>query len=177
MKINPVIPKLSFRYGLAGGAMAIVAFIVFHYVGIMPGSLISFIAAILVTGMFAFLPMKDFKSNMNNGEFRFYQGMTIGFIGYLTIAAVFSIFYLLFIELVEPEFLEDKVAYLRELQIEQRDAKVEEFGLEVYERQLKGLDNISVSSEVLSEFVKRLFMGIFLTPIFSIVLRTRQGEN
>lgn len=175
MKINPAIPRISFRYGLAGGCMAMVAFLVFHYIGIKPGSLISFLAAILVTGMFAFLPMKDFKSNVNKKEFRFYHGMTIGFISYLTIATVFSLFYLVFIEILEPNFLNEKVAYLRELQITQREAKVEEFGLEAYERQLNGLDSISLSSDVLSEFAKRLFIGIFLTPIFSVVLRTRQA--
>lgn len=175
MKVNPAIPKLSSRYGLAGGVMATVAFLVFHYIGVVPGSLLSFLAAILVTGMFAFLPMKDFKSNINNGEFRFYHGMTIGFIAYLTIATIFSLFYLIFIEFIEPDYLNEKISYLREVQVSQRDAKIEEFGLEAYEKQLSGLDSISVSSEILSEFVKRLFIGIFLTPIFSIILRTKQG--
>ena len=174
MKVNPQIPKLSFRYGAVGGVLAIIAFLVFHYLGLPPGSFISFIVTALIVGMFSFLPMKDFKSNVNDGEFRFYHGMTIGFISYLAIATLYSLFYLLFIELIEPEYLNSKIEYVRETLIAQKDEKIKEFGEDVYNRQLEGLETISTSTEVLSEFAKRLLFGIFLTPIFSIVLRTRQ---
>lgn len=175
MKINPAIPKLSFKYGVAGGVLAIVAFLVFHYIGLPPGSLISMIGTLIVVGMFTFLPMKDFKSNINNGEFRFYHGMTIAFISYLTIAAVYGILYWIFIELIEPDYLSNKILSIRESLIDQKEQMADDFGLEEYQRQLNGLDAISVSSEIISEFAKRLFFGLFLAPIFSIVLRTRQA--
>ena len=174
MKINPIIPKLSFRYGAVGGVLAIVSFLVFHYMGLPPGSLLSFLAAVIVVGMFTFLPMKDFKSS-NGAGFRFYHGMTLGFISYLTIATVFSIFYILFIEVVEPDYLNTKITFLRDSHVAQREQKVAEFGIEVYERQLDGMQDISVSADVLSEFAKRLFIGLFLAPVFSIILRTRQA--
>ncbi|WP_176723335.1 DUF4199 domain-containing protein [Roseivirga misakiensis] len=173
-KINPLIPQISVRFGAVGGVLAIVAFLVFHFIGLPPGSLLSFIATILVVGMFMFLPMKGFKSH-NNGEFRFYHGMTIGFISYLSIATIFSLFYLLFITVIEPDYLIDKMEFLKENLIEQKEQKIEEFGPEVYERQLKGMDSTSVSADVLSEFAKRLFIGLFIAPVFSIILRTRQA--
>ncbi len=174
MKINPAIPKLSFKYGVVGGILAFVAFLVFHYIGLTPGNLLSFIATLIVVGMFTFLPMKDFKSNVNNGEFRFYHGMTIAFISYLTIASIYGILFWVFMELIEPDYLATKISILKDNFINQKEQRIEEFGLEEYERQLRGLDQITVSAEIISEFAKRVFFGLFLAPIFSIVLRTRQ---
>jgi hypothetical protein len=155
MKINPVIPRLAFRYGLAGGVMAIVAFLVFFYLGQQPWrNLISFLIDILIIGLFSFLTIKDFRSNYNNGELRFYHGMSLGFICYTTVAFVFAAFYFVFMQWIEPDFLS---VYFSE--------------------QLASLEKITKSSLIFDSFLKKLIFGIFLAPIFSIVLRTRQGEN
>ncbi|MFY0594686.1 DUF4199 domain-containing protein [Roseivirga sp.] len=174
IKLNPIIPQLSVKYGAVGGILAVVAFAVFHYMGLPAGSFISFLATVIVVGMFIFLPMREFKFQ-NSAGFRFYHGMTIGFISYLSIATVFSLFYLLFIKVIEPDYIIEKMEFLRTNLIDQREQKIEELGLEVYERQLKGMDSVSVSADVLSEFAKRLFIGLFLAPVFSIILRTRQA--
>jgi len=174
MKINPLIPQLAVRYGAVGGILAVAAFLVFHYMGLPPGSLLSFLSTIIVVGMFTFLPMRDFKASTDYG-FRFYHGMTIGFVSYLMIATVFSLFYLLFIKVIEPEYLQTKMEFLRDNLIQEKEQMIEEFGLDVYERQLKGMNVVSVSADVISEFAKRLFIGLFIAPVFSIILRTRQA--
>ena len=129
---------------------------------------------VIVVGMFTFLPMRDFKASTDYG-FRFYHGMTIGFVSYLMIATVFSLFYLLFIKVIEPEYLQTKMEFLRDNLIQEKEQMIEEFGLDVYERQLKGMNVVSVSADVISEFAKRLFIGLFIAPVFSIILRTRQA--
>lgn len=46
-----------------------------------------------------------------------------------------------------------------------------------FSEQLASLEKITKSSLIFDSFLKKLIFGIFLAPIFSIVLRTRQGEN
>lgn len=179
MKINPVIPKLSFRYGLAGGLMAIVAFVVFFYLGQQPWrNLISFMLDILIVGLFSFLTIKDFRSNYNNGELRFYHGMSLGFICYSTIAFVFAVFYLIFMQWIEPDFLTLFVDTAKSDMVLRKDMILQgvETDPELYfAEQLASLDDITKSSLIFDSFLKKLIFGIFLAPIFSIVLRTRQG--
>ncbi len=179
MKINPVIPKLSFRYGLAGGLMAIIAFVVFFYLGQQPWrNLISFILDILIVGLFSFLTIKDFRSNYNNGELRFYHGMSLGFICYSTIAFVFAVFYLIFMQWIEPDFLTLFVDTAKSDMLLRKDMILQgvETDPELYfAEQLASLDDITKSSLIFDSFLKKLIFGIFLAPIFSIVLRTRQA--
>ncbi|OEK03421.1 hypothetical protein BFP97_18695 [Roseivirga sp. 4D4] len=179
MKINPIIPRLSFRYGLAGGLMAIVAFLVFFYLDQEPWrNLISFMLDILIVGLFSFLSIKDFRSNYNNGELRFYHGMSLGFICYSTIAFVFAIFYLVFMQWIEPDFLNMFIETAKSDMELRKDMILQgvESDPEIYfAEQLASLDKITKSSLIFDSFLKKLIFGIFLTPIFSIVLRTRQA--
>lgn len=181
MKINPVIPKLAIRYGLAGGLMAIVAYVVFFYLGQQPWrNLLSFILDILIIGLFSFLTIKDFRSNYNNGELRFYHGMTLGFICYTTIAFVFAVFYFAFMQWIEPDFLNlfiDTAKSDMELRKDMILQGVESDPQAYFSEQLASIDQITRSSLIFDSFLKKLIFGIFLAPIFSIVLRTRQGEN
>lgn len=159
--------------------MAIVAFLVFYYLDQQPWrNLISFFLDILIVGLFAFLPIKDFKSNYNGGELRFYHGMTLGFISYATLASVFALFYFVFMNWIAPDFLstfieaaKSDMILRKEMIMQSAEGDKEAFFL----KQLNGLDDITKSSLVFDSFLKKLVFGIFLTPIFSVVLRTRQA--
>lgn len=159
--------------------MAIVAFVVFFYLGQQPWrNLISFMLDILIVGLFSFLTIKDFRSNYNNGELRFYHGMSLGFICYSTIAFVFAVFYLIFMQWIEPDFLTLFVDTAKSDMVLRKDMILQgvETDPELYfAEQLASLDDITKSSLIFDSFLKKLIFGIFLAPIFSIVLRTRQG--
>ena len=161
--------------------MAIVAFLVFFYLGQQPWrNLISFLIDILIIGLFSFLTIKDFRSNYNNGELRFYHGMSLGFICYTTVAFVFAVFYLVFMQWIEPDFLNLYIETAKSDMLLRKDMILQ--GVEVdpdvyFSEQLGTIDEITKSSLIFDSFLKKLIFGIFLAPIFSIVLRTGQGEN
>lgn len=179
MKINPVIPKLSFRYGVVGGIMAIIAFVVFFYLDQQPWrNMISFLIDILIVGIFSFLSIKDFKSNYNNGELRFYHGMTLGFISYASTAMVFAAFYFVFMQWIEPDFLTEFIEIAKSDMLLRKDMIIQGVDInpeEFFQKQYDDLDLITKGSLVFDSFIKKLIFGIFLTPIFSILLRTRQA--
>lgn len=180
MKIRPIIPKISGRYGLVGGVLAILSFVTFFYLDQQPWrNLISFLLDIVIIGLFCFLPIKEFKRDHNQNELRFYHGMTIGFISYLMTAFVFSIFYALFINVIEPSFMElyksvqiDDMESMKEMIMGQVDENKEEF----FQEQLSAISKITKSQLILDVFLKKAIIGLFLTPIFSIVLRTHKAQ-
>lgn len=174
MKVRPIIPRLGVQYGAVGGLMLMLAFVIFHYLGIPGWSLITLIISVVVIGFFSFLPIKEFKKYHNDGELRFYHGMSIAFLSYVSMALVFTLLYLIFINVIEPSYLQDKLDFQRELVITQKDQWIDQFGEDSYNTRVEGLKEISAFDDVWSEFIKRVLIGFFLAPIFSIILRTHK---
>lgn len=175
MKINPRLTRLSGGYGLIAAGLTIVAFLVFYYLGQQPWrNLLSLILDVILIGTITFVATKDFRDNENGGELRFYHGMTIGFFIYTLTALVFSLFYLLFIVVITPDFLEIYSDSMREF-LESRKEMIIANGSEAsFQTQLEGLKEVTASGLALDAFGKKIISGLFLAPIFSIVLRTRQ---
>ena len=61
MKVRPIIPRRGVQYGAVRGLMLMLAFVIFHYLGIPGWSLITLIISVVVIGFFTFLPIKEFK--------------------------------------------------------------------------------------------------------------------
>lgn len=175
MKIRPIIPRIGMQYGAVGGIMLMLAFVVFHYVGIPGWSLITLLMSVVVIGFFTFLPIKEFKKYHNGGELRFYHGMSISFMSFITMALVFTLLYIIFINYIEPAYLQDKLEFQRDLVISQKEQWIAQFGEESFNSRVEGLQTISMFDDIWSEFVKRVLIGFFLAPIFSIILRTHKS--
>ena len=180
MKIRPIIPRIAARYGAVGGLLAVIAYLTFFYLDQQPWrNLISFLLDAVIVGFFCFLPIKEFKRDHNNNELRFYHGMTIGFISYLTVGFIFSLFYAIFINWVEPGFMDLYKAVQMEDMVAMKDlimSRAKENPEEFYQQQLESISVITKSQLILDVFLKKALIGLFLTPIFSIVLRSHKAR-
>ena len=175
MKINPRLTKLSGGYGLISAVLTIVAFVVFYYLDQQPWrNLLSLILDVVLIGAVTFMATRDFRDNENGGELRFYHGMSIGFIIYTLTALVFSLFYLLFMTVITPDFIDIDRESMVEFLESRKEMILANGGEESYQKQLDSLPGTRATSLALDSFGKKIFSGLFLAPIFSIVLRTRQ---
>lgn len=180
MKIRPIIPKIGAQYGAVGAAMAIVSFLTFFYLDQQPWrNLITFLLDIVIVGFFCFLPIKEFKRDHNGGDLHFYHGMTIGFISYLMIGVIYSLFYAVFINFIEPDFIElyksvqlEEMTGMKEMIMGQVEENPEAF----YQEQLDSIKTITKSQLILDALLKKAIIGLFLTPVFSIILRTHRAR-
>lgn len=179
MKINPNLRKVAGKYGLAGGAMIVLSFLVFYYIDMQPWrNMISFILDVVIIGFFLVMAMREFKILHNDGEFRFYHGMTIGFLAFFLIAGIYAVFYGVFISWIEPDFLQSYIALALEdlegrksLLVENIEGDPEVF----FQSQIQGIKEITKSQLMLDAFFKRTIIGFFLTPMLSVVFRTPQS--
>ena len=180
MKIRPIVSRIGARYGLVAGVLAVVAYLTFYYLGLQPWrNLISFLVDIVIIGLFCFIPMREFKLEHNQGEFRFYHGMSIGFVSYLSVALVSSIFFAVFINWIEPSFMDTyKIVQLEEMKgmKEMITSRVDENPEEYFQKQLDAIASITKSQLILDVFLKKAIIGLFMTPILSLVLRTHKAQ-
>lgn len=173
IKINPKLSRLAFKYGAVTGLFTIIAYLVFYFMGQQPWrNLLSFLLDVLIIVVFIFLGLKDFKTNINQGVFRFYHGMTIGFIIYLTTATLFSLFYLVFINWGVPDFLDQYIMTSQEDLLARKDMIVTALSEESYQEQFEMLATTTKSKLVLDVFIKKIMVGLVITPVFSILLRS-----
>lgn len=176
IKINPRLTKVSGAFGLVSAGLTIVAFLAFYYLDQQPWrNLLSLILDVILIGTMTFMATRDFRDNENGGELRFYHGMTIGFIIYVLTGLIFSLFYLLFITVITPDFMDMYVVSMTEFLESRKDMLIAGTSEEAFQSQLDGLKDTTASGLALSAFGKKVISGLFLAPIFSIVLRTRQS--
>lgn len=175
MKINPRLVKVAGGYGLTASVITIIAFLTFFYLEQQPWrNTLSLIMDVIIIGTMTFVATKDFRDNENGGELRFYHGMTIGFVIYAATALVFALFYTLFMTVIQPDFLELYRQSMQEFLESRKEMLIANGSEESYETQLAGLKDVTVSGLALDSFGKKVISGLFLAPIFSVILRTRQ---
>ncbi|KYG84841.1 DUF4199 domain-containing protein [Roseivirga seohaensis] len=176
IKVNPKLTRISIKYGAVTALFTIIAFLVFYFMGLQPWrNLLSFLLDIMVIVIFLFLALKDYKDNVGGGEFRFYHGMTIGFIVYVTTAAIFALFYLIFIYWGNPDFLSEYIKTAQEDLVNRKDMIVAALSEESYLEQYKMIANTTRSTLVFDVFIKKLLIGLVVTPVFSIILRSSRA--
>jgi len=178
MKINPGIKKVVLNYGSAGGVMLTLAFTVFYLLDQQPWrNLISFFLDAVIIGFFLVLAIRTFRVNYNHDELRFYHGMTIGFLSFTLMAAIYALAYAIFVYVISPDFINtyidlaiDDFTSRRDILTEDIEGDPDEFMAE----QIAAVREITKSQIVLDLFLKRVLIGFFLTPVISIVFRTPQ---
>ncbi|GAB5523213.1 MAG: hypothetical protein Roseis2KO_10850 [Roseivirga sp.] len=175
MKVNPRLVKVAGGYGLTTSVITIIAFLTFFYMDQQPWrNTLSLIMDVIIIGTMTFVATKDFRDSENGGELRFYHGMTIGFVIYAATALVFALFYTLFMTVIQPDFLELYRQSMLEFLESRKEMLIANGSQESYEAQVAGLKDVTVSGLALDAFGKKVISGLFLAPIFSVILRTRQ---
>ncbi|MEM0939105.1 MAG: DUF4199 domain-containing protein [Bacteroidota bacterium] len=127
---------------------------------------------IVIFFLFIFFAGKEFKDFKYNGCLHFWQGISIGFIVFIPAAIVFSLLLYITFEL-NPELMEGYRKAAKAFIESKEDILLEEFSSEKLSEQYSAVDVISTSELALKTFWKKLFMGFFVTPIVSIILRRK----
>lgn len=163
--------KVGAKYGLFSGVMSIFILWVFVWLGQNPLYEMNFLVLeVILLGIFVLFAIKEFKDRHGMGELRFWQGMSTGFVVYLTTAIVFTPGLWLFLT-IEPQVVAEYIQMSYQYQVDNEEMQVERMGRELYEKGLKELKSVRNQDLLLSGFLKKLFLGMFITPLISLILR------
>lgn len=162
---------VSLKYGLFGSGFYILLFFILAYLKDNPYDTIKW-ADFLLIPLFVFFAVKEYKDIYNNRELRYWQGMTVGFITYTVMAVVAFLFVYLYFGIINPENLleykDEKIA----LVMSQKDRTISEMGEDTYRRTLDSVRAITKINLSLDTFLRKEFIGLFLTIVISVTQRT-----
>ena len=162
--------KVPLKYGLAGGAIAIVLFLTLYFSEGNPLANIRIFDFVLIP-LFIFFTMKELRDYKYNGKMFYWQGMTAGFVCYLLIAALSALSIWIFLEVVDTDvFLVHKQENIAILTSE--SAKwIEQLGQRDYEKALANLQTVTPFSLAADDFLKKLLIGLLMTSVIAIFFK------
>lgn len=165
--------KTTIKYALICGIFLYVLFIISQRFGTNPFiDLNQLFFDFVIFLLFSYFAMNEFKKYRNGGYLHFWQGMTIGFFLYTPSILIFALgLWIHFI--ADPELLisyrQEAMEYLEK----NRDMYIEQFGQNQYESQVEAIENVTQGSLLWSSSLKKILVGLFVTPMIAIFLRKK----
>jgi hypothetical protein len=126
---------------------------------------------LLLIPLMIFFAIKDFKTNFNAGELRFWQGMTAGFVTYFVLALGVAIFIYLFLLFADPTILDGYIQDRITLLTESKEQFINQLGENLYYEQIDKMNQTTAFIVAIDDFWKKLLIGLFLTILIAAVLR------
>lgn len=162
--------KVPLKYGVAGGAIAIVLFLTLYFSEGSPLANIRIFDFILIP-LFIFFTLKELRDYKYGGKMFYWQGMTAGFVCYLLIALISGIFIWIFLEAIDPTlFLVHKQENIAILTSD--SAKwIEQLGQADYDKTLANLQTVTPFSLAADDFLKKLLIGLLMTSFIAIFFK------
>ncbi len=166
------------RYGLVASVLSSMAFLALHYTGQEPmvNLHMLFIDGLLIALTLG-VGMKEFRDYYNNKLLSFGQGMTIGFFYYITFSSFFGLFILLFVGVIEPDFVSQyRESIIEQLRLMSAD-QLESLGEDFVQDQINKTGDLGPSALVLDAFVKKILAGLVLTPLVTVIFRKLKPQS
>lgn len=170
LQIKKPIIIVPLKFGLIGGLLYIILFFVLHFLVLDPLSN-ALVPAMVLMALFIFFSIKEFKVYYNQRKLHYWQGMTIGFINYFLFALVSFIFILLFTSIIEPEAVSDNIHHRMEMLESNKENYIEKIGSEGYQDMRDELQKTTGLGLAFGDLLLKIIIGLFLTIIFSLILR------
>jgi hypothetical protein len=164
--------RIPIRYAIIGTFFYGTLFLLLYFLGYNPlttGRPWDF--GFLLIPLMVFFSLKDFKTNFNYGELRFWQGMTAGFVTYFVLALGVACFIYLFLEVGDSNVLDGYIKDRMDLLVSSKEQFIAQLGEELYHEQLNKMSHTSALVVALDDFWKKLAIGLFLTILIAVVLR------
>ncbi|MGK7395479.1 MAG: DUF4199 domain-containing protein [Candidatus Cyclobacteriaceae bacterium M3_2C_046] len=164
------------KYGAMGGFLAFVAVLVFYFIGESP-ILIARFLDLLILPIFLFFSLKEYRDYYNEKQLHFFQGIAVGFVTFVTLAAVSAIFLFIFLEFIDPGVLQGYIDE-RLTQLDQNKASyLEKMSEEVYQSTYESVRNARSYNLALDDFIKKSIIGLFATALIAVILRKVPSYN
>ncbi len=163
-----LIRKMAVKYGVAGGIMAIIVFLVQYFLKLDPFTSIK-IPDGLVLGIFIFFALREFREI--NKTLSMKQGILTGISCYLIIALLTSIFIYVMVTYIDPsllaKYIDQRITFL----MNQRATVEKIYDVNTFKTNLDNIKNTTSFILAWDDFLKKSFIGLILTIITTVVLR------
>ena len=170
--------SLPVRFGMVGGIAVLVLFLVLYFFERNPLLITDMVEMFtyvimlaVIMGLFIYFALKEFRDVYNKGELHFWQGMTGGMICYLVISSISALFIFVMTVIIDPELTTNYIEGRLELMEEKKIEMVERIGEERFAVVKSDILQTTPLRLVWDDFLKKSFLGLFLTIVIAIILR------
>lgn len=165
--------KTTLKYSVICGVFLYVLFLLSQQFGTNPFiDLNQLFFDFIIFLLFSYFSMNEYKKYKNGGYLHFWQGMTIGFLLY--VPAIFLFAVILFVHFaIEPGLLEQYREAAMEYLESNKATYLDQFGEKQYESQVEAIENVNQTSLIRTSSLKKILVGLFVTPMISIFLRKK----
>ena len=160
---------LALRYGGVASVLLILVFFAFTFFDPDPIKA-CIIPVIILLFVFIFSAIREYKINLGKGILFLWEGISIGFVTYMTVAVIGSIG-LYTATSVEPSYLQSFIENNEKKWVENKAQIVEENGIEYYNNYITDLKQTTPTWLFFGSFIGIVGVGILVTFILSIILR------
>lgn len=169
MKKYPIL-AVGLRYGLVSGGLSAALFFAVTSFGENPLIVNKWFDYFLIPAL-VFAGVREFRIYYNAGSLQFWQGASVGFIVYVTIALVFAVVIGVYLSSYGQPWVTDYVRNRVALVEENREEFSEELGEETYLRVLTEVQATTTTDLILDDVFRKLMIGVFVTLIIAMVQR------
>ena len=159
----------AYRFGLLGGALSVVSFIVLSII-YGDATNLNLVFGYVITPISIFMAIRIFKEYGNAGYLSFAEGMSVGFVCYMILAGISCLGIWVTLMFWPDLFLEIKDSKLDVLS-SNKESIVSQLGTDSYEMTLKSLSTLSEFDIAFNDAIWKIIPGLFFTIIISIILR------
>ena len=121
--------------------------------------------------IFLYIGLREYRDKHNDGVLKFWEGMTSGFMIYISMALISALIMAAFIFWIDPDYI---TTYRAEAQdyIQDSITKIEDDEKrEILKKQLTRVSETKASDLVFDSLYKKIMLGLVLTPIGTVILR------
>ncbi len=168
---NPLI-NVPLKYGVIGAVVIMILFVVIYSFGDNPLLAEGMVDEALLA-LFIFSAIKEFRDSNNGKVMFFWEGMTVGFFCYFSIAVLLAMFTLLFLEYYDCNLLTDFVTNALASAESDRAETIAEVGQESFDEMIQSISATSTIKISFESFLQKMVYGLLFTIILSMILRTK----
>ena len=162
--------KVAFKYGIAGGIVLIILFLILYYTNENP-LLYSRLIDVFILLIFLVFAIREFRQVYNNGKLHFWQGMSVGILTYIGMAMISAVFIYIITTIVDPQLLTHYIESRMIMLEENKDTLIETIDEQAYLKSMSGVKNTTAFDLALDDFLKKSITSLIITIAVSVIFR------
>lgn len=164
--------KVPLKYGIVGGILSMLVFLVLYWSGDYPLVESSYIINGVIILLMLFFAVKELRDYHYDGKLLYWQGMTAGFVCVLVICLLSALFVVIFISYIDEHILIQHQSYIQDKLTDHPEEWIERHGEEIYQQVIAQNRQLLSPLEIaVDDFLKKGVVGLFISTVIALLFK------
>lgn len=168
--------KSAVNYGAIYALGCFAVFITVYWMGFNPIGEAS-VFAIWIPPLIIYLSIRYYRNHLNGGIMTFGYGMQTGMLTAASGGLLYALMVYIFCKVIDPSVIEEYKEQLLNNLEQTEQMMISIMGEDMYNKSVEDLKNINLGSQVMSEYMAKLFSGVIYSLIASAILKRKPAAS